>query len=111
MQDLRIGSRIRAIRLSKNLTLEFIAQRLEMSETGYGDIERGKSIHLTITRLQKIADVLEVKVSDLFQPDGTKDSSRLENTNNGNDLFLQLERIHQQLNCINQFIINKSAIH
>lgn len=61
---------IKKIRELKNLTRDFVAAELGMSTSGYGKIERGE-IDLTISKITKIAHVLQVGVSDLlfFNPD------------------------------------------
>ncbi len=55
---------IKKIRLDKNITQEYIANELNMDVTNYGRIERGVS-KLTIERLLKIVDILQVDVESL----------------------------------------------
>lgn len=66
----QISFNIKKFRELKNLTREFVASELEMSVSGYSKIERGE-IDLTISKLQKIADVLNVSTSEILNFDVT----------------------------------------
>jgi XRE family transcriptional regulator, regulator of sulfur utilization len=57
---LEIGNNIRRIREIKTYTQEAVAEKVGMSVSAYGDIERGKS-DVNFTRLGEIAKALEVK--------------------------------------------------
>lgn len=61
---LEIGNNIRRIREIKNYTQEAVAERVGMSVSAYGDIERGKS-DVNFTRLGEIAEALEVKPEEI----------------------------------------------
>jgi len=63
-----IYKNIKIIRELKNFTREYVADSLGMSTSGYGKIERGE-VDLTITKLIKIAKVLEVDVNYIFKFD------------------------------------------
>ena len=65
-----ISSNIKKFRELKSLTREYLAAELEMSVSGYSKIERGE-IDLTVSKLQKIADVLDVSVSEILNFDAT----------------------------------------
>jgi len=56
---------IKKIRELKNLTRDYVAAELEMSTSGYGKIERGE-IDLTVSKLYKIASILNVSITDLL---------------------------------------------
>jgi transcriptional regulator with XRE-family HTH domain len=53
------------VRQAKGLTQEAVAEKLGMSVTTYGDIERGDK-DLKLSRLQDIADALDIKASELL---------------------------------------------
>ena len=59
---------IKKIRELKNLTREYVADELNMSTSGYGKIERGE-VDLTISKLVRIASVLEVSIEFIFRFD------------------------------------------
>ena len=61
-----VHEKIRLIREAKGLTQEQVAEHLNMSINGYGDIERGVS-DIKLSKLQKIAEFLNIKLSELFE--------------------------------------------
>ncbi len=54
-----VNEKIKLVRQAKGLTQESVAEKLGMSVTTYGDIERGDK-DLKISRLQDIADALDI---------------------------------------------------
>nr|WP_310587490.1 helix-turn-helix transcriptional regulator [uncultured Dyadobacter sp.] len=63
--NVEIGEKIKKIREIKNYTQEYMAQKLEMTQAGYGKIERNES-ELSYPKLMKIAEVLKVSVEDII---------------------------------------------
>lgn len=59
-----VNEKIRLIRETKGLTQEQVAEKLEMSPSAYGDIERGDN-DPKLSKLQKIAEVFEMQLSEL----------------------------------------------
>lgn len=57
---------IRAIRLFKGYTQDYMAQKLDIDVSTYGKIERGQ-IDLTVDRLELIAKIFEMEIADLFR--------------------------------------------
>lgn len=66
--DPKVYKNIKKIRELKNLTREYVADELEMSTSGYGKIERGE-VDLTVSKLFKIAIVLNVTIEFIFKFD------------------------------------------
>lgn len=64
-----IGERIRKCRVNKGLSQDYVANELSLSTSAYSNIETDKT-ELTVNRLIKIAEILEVKVNELM---GTED--------------------------------------
>ena len=62
---MKIGEKIRGIRIMKGLSQENVAEMLDMSLLAYGDIERGKK-DVAYSRLEQIAEKLEVSVQDIL---------------------------------------------
>ena len=62
---------IKKFRELKNMTRDEIAARLEMSLSGYSKLERGE-VELTINKLFKIAELLEVSVSQILNFDASQ---------------------------------------
>jgi transcriptional regulator with XRE-family HTH domain len=60
-----VGSRIRVIRRAKNVTLEALAEQLEIEPNSLGRIEKG--VHLpSLKTLEKLAKVLQVSMRDFL---------------------------------------------
>jgi XRE family transcriptional regulator, regulator of sulfur utilization len=60
-----LGDKIRGIRTLKGLSQENMADLLDMSLRGYGDIERGTT-DVPFSRLEQIAEKLGVQISDVL---------------------------------------------
>ncbi|WP_031526348.1 helix-turn-helix domain-containing protein [Dyadobacter crusticola] len=78
-----LSEKIRLIRLQKGLSQENMADMLGLSTTAYGDLERGRT-ELSVSRLENIAKLLDVKLPDLLGFDSVSMSEtdwlRQENT-------------------------------
>jgi transcriptional regulator with XRE-family HTH domain len=61
-----IGTRIRKLRESKDLTQENMADELDITAGAYAKIERGET-DPSVTRLKQIADILKVDVTYFFR--------------------------------------------
>lgn len=61
-----VGQRLQLLRLEKNLTQEQMDEKLSLSTSAYCKIEYGET-DLTLTRLNKIAEVLNMSALDLFR--------------------------------------------
>ncbi len=59
-----VNEKIRLIREAKNLTQEQVAEKLGVSQSAYGDIERGDN-DPKLSKLQKLADIFEMQLSEL----------------------------------------------
>lgn len=68
---MNIGDNIKKFRELKNITREQLASELGLSVSGYSKIERGE-IDLTVSRVQEIAQILEVDVSQILNFDATQ---------------------------------------
>lgn len=62
---MKLGSNIRKIRELRNIKQEYIAQKLKLSLTSYGKIERDET-DLGINRLENIANILGVSLVALI---------------------------------------------
>ncbi len=70
MSDLKksFGKRVKIFRLKNNLSQEELAEKIDIAVNNMGKIERGESFVTAVT-LEKLANVLGVKVQDLFKFD------------------------------------------
>ena len=62
---------IKKFRELKNITREEFADQLEMSLSGYSKLERGE-VELTVTKMYRIAELLEVSVSQILNFDASQ---------------------------------------
>ena len=63
-----VTGKIRKLRNEKGYAQEYMAHRLGMSQNGYSKLERG-AIQLTWSKLEKIAEVLDIPVLEIIQFD------------------------------------------
>lgn len=61
-----VNEKIRLVRESKGLTQEEVADKLQMSGNGYGDIERGET-DIKLSRLLQLAELFEMKPANFFE--------------------------------------------
>lgn len=66
-----ITENIKKFRELKNYTREVMADKLEMSVSGYSKLERG-DVELTVNKLFKIAEILDVNVSQILNFDASQ---------------------------------------
>lgn len=64
----KIGYKIRKIREAKDLTQEFMAQQLNISQNVYSKLERGE-IKITTDRLTMISEILQVPEESFMKDD------------------------------------------
>lgn len=80
--------KIKLLRHSRKWSQEYIAEKLGMSPNGYGALERGDS-HITLEKLEKIAQLLEVPLSELCD-EGGNNVFNLAGANNHNTTQFQI---------------------
>jgi transcriptional regulator with XRE-family HTH domain len=71
---MKIYEKIKSMRKLKDWSQEEMAHRLEMSVSGYGGIERGE-IDIPLSRLEKIAEVFEISLKELFSLNDKNDKN------------------------------------
>lgn len=69
--DNTVGLRIKKTREEKGITQEFLAHCLEITQSNYGRLEKDDS-RLTVPKLMRIAEALEVSVSFLLGESASK---------------------------------------
>ncbi|MDD2864956.1 MAG: helix-turn-helix transcriptional regulator [Methylococcales bacterium] len=62
-----VNEKIRLVREAKGWTQEEVAEKLQMSGNGYGDIERGET-DVKLSRLLQLAELFEIKPAEFFEP-------------------------------------------
>jgi transcriptional regulator with XRE-family HTH domain len=64
-EEPQIGQKIKKIRELRSYTQEYMAEQLGMSQTGYGNIERGET-DINLNRMKQISEILGIKIQELF---------------------------------------------
>ncbi|GHT19057.1 hypothetical protein FACS189429_6330 [Bacteroidia bacterium] len=85
------GTRIKKLREERGIKQEFMADKLEITQSSYGRLEKDDN-RLTVPKLQKIAEALNVSVSVIF---GEK-ATQVINENNGDNAQANIGTIVQQ---------------
>ncbi|MBD2751364.1 helix-turn-helix domain-containing protein [Spirosoma validum] len=93
---MKLGEKIRVLRTVKGYSQEVMAELLKLSVTGYGKIERGET-EVTVARIGQIAIILDLKVEDILQFNGTdilpkQPPFSANNSNQINNSYLLLRR-------------------
>jgi transcriptional regulator with XRE-family HTH domain len=88
---MELGIKIKKIRESKNYTQVYMSNKLNISQNTYSKIESG-GIKLTVDRLKKISEVLDLSVEDILN-----NESQVFNFHNSNiDKFYgYIETLHE----------------
>jgi transcriptional regulator with XRE-family HTH domain len=68
LKGMVIGQKIKNLRELKNFTQEYMAEKLQMSQSNYSRIESNE-IDVPFGKLQNIAEVLEIGITDLIEFD------------------------------------------
>lgn len=78
-----IGYKIKGIRELKNLTQEYMAEQLDISQAAYSKLEKGTT-KISQDKLNKIAEVLEVNPEDITDFDNKKVLNSINNVKGNN---------------------------
>lgn len=78
---MKTNEKIRQLRELHEFSQEEMAEKAEMSPSGYAKIERGET-RLTLERLEQFADIFNVDINNLINSDG--DFTYQVNANNTN---------------------------
>jgi transcriptional regulator with XRE-family HTH domain len=68
---LKLGSRLRELRLAKGYSQEGFADIAKVDRAGYGRIERGE-VDLRLSTLERLAKALKTPIADFFIDKATK---------------------------------------
>ena len=76
----QIGTRIRKARENKGISQEAMALELDITQSNYGRLEKSDT-RLTVPKIQKIAKVLDITISYLFDEKSAKIINQQNNEN------------------------------
>lgn len=79
-----IEEKIRNIRELKNLTQEYMAEKLGITQAGYSKIESGAT-KLSYSKIESISKILDVKVEELLAFDSQKYFNSFNNVKGSNN--------------------------
>jgi transcriptional regulator with XRE-family HTH domain len=95
---MNVGEKIKKLRELKNYTQQYMADQLDISQSGYGKIERNET-DISISKLEKIAKILDTDIyTVLIFDEKNVFNTRMEkqtntSVNNQSELFDKI--IHQ----------------
>lgn len=69
--DMTLINKIKTIRLSKNLTQQYMADELGIDAANYSRLERGE-VKISTDRIQEIAKILDIHVNVLLNDENDK---------------------------------------
>ena len=106
-----LGHKIKNIRELKNLTQEFVAEKLDISQSAYSKIERETKI--SDEKLAQIAEALEVTPEDIKEFDGQKyfnSVGNIEGDKSGNSNSIIIEASAEEIDLIKKLYEDKIAL-
>ena len=111
---MEINEKIRILREFNHFSQEEMAEKLNISTTGYAKIERGER-GLNFAKLKKIAAVFDIEVADLVSINCKSaiylinENSRYQNNNNYNldEMIHEIDKLKLQLTHKNELILQK----
>lgn len=91
---MNVGNKIKLIRESRNLTQEYVADAVGMSQANYSKIESNQS-KLSFNKLEQIAEVLEVDVIKLLQVEDNWHINQVSNSQLGSGSYFEQTGIQE----------------
>lgn len=112
-----VNEKIRVMREINQWSQEEMAEKMNMSTTGYAKIERGET-KLNLHKLEQIANIFNIDILELInsEPSGNKGIFVLMNENGNhtanyyNDINLEIEKLQLQLSHKDDVIQYKDKI-
>jgi transcriptional regulator with XRE-family HTH domain len=97
----KIGLRIKQLREGKGISQESMARVLQITQSNYGRLEKDDK-RLTVPKIQKIAEFLEVSISHIFNEKASKIIHQTHNDSpsayNVENLYQDNKQVYEQLN-------------
>ena len=116
---MKVSDKIRALREYRNWSQEDVAERMNMSKSSYSRLEREES-KLDVGKLQKLAAIFQIDISDLIKPHDSQGLICLIAENNGSNANyygsenqmneMKFERIKQDLIHMQELVSHKDQI-
>ncbi|MDK4530871.1 helix-turn-helix domain-containing protein [Kingella kingae] len=108
---MKTNEKIRTMRELNKWSQEEMAEKLEMSASGYARIERGET-QLNLTRLQQIADIFKIDLWELIQSNQGMILQINHENNDGQfciyaDNTPQMSAMKVEIDCLKDLLIQK----
>lgn len=101
---------IRELREQRQWTQEQMAEKLGLTRNGYAKIERGESTP-TLTRLEDIAQVLGIRLSDLLQLEHKNVVYQIgENYHGNNNTYHNTAKLEHEIETLKLIITHKDEL-
>ena len=81
---MKIGQKIKKIRELRDFSQDYMAEKLEISQQAYSEMEKGK-IDFPVSRIDIIANILDIKPEDIFAFDEKAMLNNINCTFSGNE--------------------------
>jgi len=104
---MRIGLQIKRFREAKNYTQAWMAEQLDMSQKAFSKIENNES-SLSVEKLQRIAELLEINVSDFFENNGKHIYNNIETQRKGGNSFV-INQAEKAMELYEKLVAEKDA--
>lgn len=93
---MKLHTKIKKLRLSKNLSQNYLADELGVDVTNYSRLERGET-KISVERLKKIAEILNVNVSLLIEESDTDTNKELLNNELLKEILNEIKKIRKKI--------------
>ena len=80
---MKVGQKVKKMRELRNLTQDYMAEKMAMSQSGYSKIEQDET-DVPFSRLLQICKILDVNILDLLSFEGDKLFFNINNQHNQN---------------------------
>lgn len=112
---MKVSEKIKKFRRLKGLSQQQVADKLNMSKNGYGSIERGETGLNNLKRLEQLAEIFGVDISEFFDSTEqaifnlaeTKDQNNWHISHSSSELHHELEKCHLLLEQKDQLLEQK----
>lgn len=95
--DMTLINKIKTIRLSKNLTQQYMADELGIDAANYSRLERGE-VKISTDRIQEIAKILDIHVNVLLNDENEISYKEASSVHILKEILSEIKLINKKLN-------------
>lgn len=104
---MKLGRQIKNLRESKNYTQEYLAKCLDITQRAYSKIENDE-VSLSVEKLKRISDVLEVEISAFFDANAKHVYNNLSSYQKGGNAVV-INQAEKAIELYEKLLIEKDA--